>query len=97
MPFYRQIASERAAKNGGVSLLVLSRDDDTSMSALLSKEHVGIDGIVHAPPVPQLRGTPTLLLVDSAGIVRRVFEGQLAHDDEQVVLAMIRKTRVAGS
>ena len=38
-----------------------------------------------------VRGTPTLLLVNSAGVVTNVWVGKLQPDQEQQVLAALRK------
>jgi len=53
---------------------------------------------VHADQVKQVsmgaigvRGTPTMLLVNSAGVVTKVWAGKIQPEQEQEVLAALRK------
>jgi hypothetical protein len=54
---------------------------------------------VHADDVKQatlgaigVRGTPTLLLVDSAGKVTDIWQGKVQQDQEDAVLAVLKKS-----
>jgi thiol-disulfide isomerase/thioredoxin len=90
MPFYRQVADLRRAGQPGAALSVLSVEPPDTVKSLLSKEHVAVDNVYRVPQGFELRGTPTLVIVDANGIVQRVFVGQLDSGRQQEVLSIVR-------
>ncbi|HUL72982.1 MAG TPA: hypothetical protein VLT86_07760, partial [Vicinamibacterales bacterium] len=53
----------------------------------LADEGLAVDQVVHVSPddlsALKVRGLPTLVLVDSRGVVRGIWEGRLSKIDEQ--------------
>lgn len=85
MPFYRQL-SETYAQQNQVELLVVSNADIKELKELLTREHVSVKGIFQIQQRKELRGTPTLLIVNNNGIVNKVYEGMLPLTDQRQVL-----------
>lgn len=95
MPFYRRMVIERDTASSKVALSVLSIEPAGEMKNLLSREQIQMDGVYLAPSTTGLAATPTLLLIDSKGTVKRVFQGQLDSRGQQEVLEIV-KTGVLG-
>jgi hypothetical protein len=89
MPFYRQLSELRTDGKSATMLWAVSKDPPGEIKDLLAKEQVYVSGIYRTQKDLAIRGTPTLLIVDSSGIVRRVFEGQLDLTREHEVLAIV--------
>ena len=87
-PFYRQLIS-KATADGVKVVAVLPQSPDAS------KKYLDIDSVAVAQVVQQplsnlnVSGTPTLLLVDSQGIVTKTWIGKLDSAAEKEVLAHI--------
>jgi hypothetical protein len=88
MPFYRQLVDR--GKNPRVPLFVLSIDAEEDMKKLLSRESVHVEGVYRVPPTNGLPGTPMLLFVDSKGMVKRIFGGQLDSSRQREVLEILK-------
>lgn len=90
-PFYRRL--EKEVGNGLKVVAVLPQ------SAAEAEQYLKDEG-VHVDQVKQvslgnigIRGTPTLLLVDSKGIVTRVWSGRLLDQEQDQVLNALRTAR----
>ena len=58
----------------------------------MSGEGVHVDQIQQVPPASiGVRGTPTMLLVDSKGVVTRVWTGKVQDAEQENVLAVLKK------
>jgi hypothetical protein len=95
MPFYKKVSESR--DRARVALSVLSPDPTGDMEKWLSDQSVAVDGVYAAPHNPGLRGTPTLLIVDAGGIVRRVFIGELDSAREQEFLQIVKTGSITGA
>jgi hypothetical protein len=88
--FYREITDVKRPRRQGVSLSVLSQESPEMMKEYLAKEHIGIDGVYKLPPsIAGLMGTPTWLILDSDGTIRRVFIGKLDASREKELLKVL--------
>jgi hypothetical protein len=59
--------------------------------AFLTREHVEVDGIYQVPrSFGIIRGTPTLLIVDTKGVVRRASEGMLNAFRQEEILRIVQ-------
>jgi hypothetical protein len=75
--FYRRI-SDPAARNSGVPIRVITLDPVGEMNGFLAREHIRADGVYHLfKPIPGLVATPTLMIVDGNGMIKKVFRGAL--------------------
>lgn len=85
-PFYRRLTEIRG-KTRLVAILPQSVQDGKEY---LKRLGVAVDQIKQAS-LDQIgvRGTPTLLLVDSSGVVKRTWVGKLNRDQEQAVLDVL--------
>ncbi|MGH9453840.1 MAG: TlpA family protein disulfide reductase [Candidatus Acidiferrum sp.] len=92
IPFYRKLG----ASGADVKMVAVLPQSVSEGKAYLSGEGVRVDG-VRQVPLNKLgvRGTPTLLLVDEAGVVTDVWVGKLQPDQENQVLTAIEK-KIAG-
>jgi len=89
LPFYRQLTD--TARKSGAQTMILSPDSGEDTKSFLAPEGVSPDFVV-STSFRQLgiRMTPTLMLVDSGGVVRRVFRGKLDAVEQDEVLALVR-------
>jgi hypothetical protein len=88
-PFYRRLAGE-AAQHGKVRLLAVLPGELTESKAYLESLGVPVTEMRRVPlsAIP-VRGTPTLILVDHNGVVKRVWIGQLPPEQQAEVLAAV--------
>lgn len=86
--FYQKIVSQRQGKS--LKLLAVLPQDTQSGQNYLKSLGVAVDEIRQAPLSSiQVSGTPTLLLVDSNGVVKEVWIGKLPSNKESEVLSKI--------
>jgi hypothetical protein len=87
-PFYRRLAEELSRRRVHLTA-VLPQNADESSDYLRALQLAF--GDVRQIPLRtlQIRGTPTLLLVDERGVVRNVWEGKLTAEREQQVLEAV--------
>jgi len=70
---------------------VFSVEPRHEMQRFLAEQQVVVDWVYQVSPASYgLRGTPTLLVVDGGGIVRRVFFGALDKSRQEEFLEIIR-------
>ena len=83
-PFYKQLANGRGRGTRFIALLPQPINESRSYLARLG---VAVDEIKQAPLSSiNVRGTPTLMLVGSDGVVIKTWIGKLAEEQQQEVL-----------
>jgi len=86
-PFYHRLVRE-SQRTGKVRLIAVLPQTTSDATTYLQQLGVGIDHVIQAPLATlATRGTPTLILVDRSGIVKRTWTGQLPPPRESEVLA----------
>ncbi|MEQ1605808.1 MAG: hypothetical protein ABL999_13165 [Pyrinomonadaceae bacterium] len=87
-PFYQKLS---ARKNGtGVRLFAVLPQPKEEVSKYLSEKNVTVDEIVQLNPGQiDVRGTPTLLLVDRLGVVLEAWNGKLPPEKENEVMGRV--------
>jgi hypothetical protein len=90
MPFYRQVTAVQVDSLHSVAITIISRDPPELVKDTLSREHIRVRGVYPVPSMIPLYGTPTLLIVDATGVVRRVFEGKLNAAGEKEFLEIVK-------
>jgi len=87
-PFYQRLTGYANAHQ--VNVLALLPDSKEESSQYI--QHLGLT-ISTVPQVSfqkiDVRGTPTLFVVDSRGIVEKVWQGQLPDDEQKKVLSLL--------
>jgi thioredoxin-related protein len=87
---YQQIAAERS-KRDDVKTIALFPQPVADAQQYLSRLGVTVDEIKQVEPsAVNVRGTPTLLMVDETGTVKKVWVGKLPPDKEAEVLTQLR-------
>jgi hypothetical protein len=85
MPFYRHLNEARQHKP--FRLVVVTADPIDTFRQYLQEQSISVDSIVNvAPNGLQVRGTPTLLMLDRAGRIRQFRTGQLPDQEQAKVL-----------
>jgi peroxiredoxin len=86
--FYQKIVSQREGKN--LKVIAILPQDIQSGQNYLNGLGVAVDEVKQASLSSiQVSGTPTLLLVDSKGVVKEVWVGKLPSDKEAQALSKI--------
>jgi len=94
MPFYRQLVAARQAGAVKVPVIVASADAVAVMRKHLEDEQVNVDKVLHWRPSAFATGTPTVYIVDSKGVVKRVFIGKLDASREKQLLSIVEQGKV---
>jgi hypothetical protein len=90
LPFYRHLLQVTRNHPSALSVLAVSSDSVAVMRTYLGKAGLTVDRVIHADPESLgIPGTPTIVLVDSAGIVTRRFIGKLSASDERALLTLL--------
>jgi thioredoxin-related protein len=90
-PFYRRL---RQDLGGSIKMIAVLPQSVAEAQQYLEAEGVRFDQVRQlAPAGVGVRGTPTILLVDSRGIVSRVWTGRLQEEEEEQVLSVLRTLR----
>jgi peroxiredoxin len=90
MPLFRQIGGARATHGAGVSVIAVSPEPVETTREYLGKAEVTVDQILQYPLERMgIMGTPTVLVVDAHGVVRKEFDGTLSQADQKQLLAML--------
>ena len=89
MAFYREISRQKSA---GLRLVVVAPDDPVSAKSYVAANGFAPDAIASSDLTAiRVSGTPTLLLVNSAGIIERVWMGKLSPAREKEVLTEVAR------
>ena len=90
VPFYRQLADASRNVEHPTSFSVISLEPSAAIKAYLARERVPASAVYQLPSEgAPMRGTPTLMVVDSGGIVRRVLTGKLGPEQERETLSLV--------
>jgi len=92
MSFYHSLT---AAKGSDVKIVAVSPEDVSITQKYLHDHDVVTDQVVSHRG--RINGTPTLVGVDSRGIVRRVWEGEQPASGEQEIRAALANPRALSS
>lgn len=84
MPFYQSLSRQRRPGQN-IRLVAIGRESEDVTRDYLDRHHVVVDEVVAAGTIV---ATPTLVLVDSSGVVQHVWVGLLSTPGEQEVAAM---------
>ncbi len=89
-PFYRQLADE-ISRNRDARLIALLPQERTEGKNYLTELKVPVEEVLQLMPDSIIiSGFPTILIVDSKGIVEDAWVGQLAPDQESEVLSRLK-------
>jgi hypothetical protein len=92
MSFYRTLAETHQRQGFRTALIVSSPDPVSVMEDHLAQERVAVDRVVHDRlDSIGVAGTPTVLIVDSRGVVRRTFGGKLDASREKELLSIVER------
>ncbi len=93
MPFYRRLVAQHQQGQGkNIALLAISAEPDHIVNSYLMRERVNFDHVYQISlPDNLLRGTPTLLVVDDQGMIRRADIGQLNPSKEDELLNIFKR------
>lgn len=90
LPFFQRITKDSGCH---VKTLALLPQNKADAEQFLSKGGVRVDDVRQVTMDSiGVRGTPTLLLVDAAGTVIDEWQGKLQHDQEEDILAELKKS-----
>ena len=91
LPFYRRLITLEQSHETQAHILAVFPDDQSSIQNAYGSDLAGIQVV----PSVNFRkfgvvGTPTLALVDAAGLVRQVWAGELSFEGQAAVLEAVR-------
>lgn len=88
-PFYRRLAQAKAERGEARLLAVLPQSTEESMK-YLGTHDIKVDEVKQAALGSiNVRGTPTLVLVDNEGVTQEVWVGKLPPEREEEVLSRL--------
>jgi hypothetical protein len=94
MPFYKQLIAARQAQAAKVPVIVASRDAVAVMRKHLEDRQLIVDKVLHSRADSFDTGTPTVYIVDSRGLVRRAFIGELDSSGEKELLSIVGRGKL---
>jgi hypothetical protein len=94
MPFYRQLITVRQSQAVKMPVIVASQDAVAVLRKHLEDRQVVVDKVLHSRLDSFGTGTPTVYIVDSKGMVRRVFIGKLDSSGEKELLSIVERGKV---
>jgi hypothetical protein len=91
MPFYSTLAGKRNERHSQVALIALSKENQQDLEFYLASHRVAVDRALSVRGRSDLKfmATPTLVLINRAGQVLRVWMGALPPDKQREVLKAI--------
>ncbi len=91
MPFYRDLSNLSQGQMLKTYLVAVLPDSQADVHSLMASQSLHFDSVPLTPLKSlKINGTPTLILVDRAGKVKRVWAGELTRTREGEVLAAIK-------
>jgi len=95
LPFYQSLSTRGATHEGKIKrqIAILTGDDPETARHYVSANRLNVSMVVSIPEKQRqdlkVTGTPTLMLVDRAGVIRRLWIGKLdAAGEQEVKLAL---------
>jgi hypothetical protein len=90
MPFYRHLSSLEESHRLKAHLVIAMQEDSKAEDHELLSDRLNLDHVFGQSFTSlKVTGTPTLTLVDSHGLVKKVWIGQLSPEGEQDVMSSI--------
>jgi hypothetical protein len=91
MPFYQTVIERRNASRTHVPVLALSREPESDARRYVASHDVAFDRVLSIGPRADLKldVTPTLLLVDKAGRLLRIWVGALGPQQQDEILRIV--------
>lgn len=90
MPFYKRLTDARQSQGAKTPVMVATADAVDVMRKHLEERQVTVDKVLHARLEDFGTGTPTVYIVDSKGVVRRAFLGELDSSGQQELLSIVQ-------
>lgn len=88
-PFYRRLEQEVGKR---IKIIAALPQPVADAEQYLKGEGVRVDQVKQISPMALgVRGTPTMLLVNSGGVVTRVWSGKLPPEEQDQVLSILKK------
>ena len=94
MPFYRQLMAARQSSAAKVPVIVASADAVAVMQQHLVEQQLSVDKVLHSRLAGFGTVTPTVYIVDSKGMVQRVFVGELDSSGQRELLSIVQRGKV---
>jgi hypothetical protein len=96
-PFYQRLSRETAGRPG-IHLLALFPQEAEEGRKYLDNLGISVNEIRQAAPASTgAGGTPTLILVDQNGIIKKSWVGKLSAPEESEVLSQLAANRPGGN
>lgn len=87
LPFYRQLAAAAAQDECGTDLLAVFPEEDEDVAGFVHGNDLRVPTLASVSlPSLGVEGTPTLMLVDTAGTIQSAWVGDLQPADEREIL-----------
>lgn len=94
MPFYKRLTDARQAPAAKAAVIVATADAVAVMRKFLTDRQVTVNKVLHSRLEQFGSGTPTVYIVDSKGVVRRVFTGELDSAGQQELLSIVERGKL---
>lgn len=92
LPFYREVDRQRRIARTPVPLFFVSAEPVERLRAFVDGAELSPDGIISVDfRALGVSATPTLAVIDSAGIVKQAFYGKLSEQDARELLTVVNK------
>lgn len=92
MPFYRAIASDAARAQGAFQFVVAAPEPLENIRRFVQEHRLPADHLrTVIPRDVRIVATPTLVLVDRAGVVRKVWVGEQPEARRTLILSLLRQ------
>ena len=88
MPFYRELYGAQSAGRT-FRLHFVGLESESVLRAYLAKNGLAGAAVMSVPPVPGVRGTPTILLIDANGLVSGSWQGVLSPTQKKQLLRLL--------
>ena len=95
MPFYAKLAERAERSKRAVGVVFAGKRSPEALVEYLRQHAIRAPVVTGTPPNLSVRGTPTLLVLNSSGKVLGGWLGRLNHDQEETVLKMIAQGSVS--
>jgi hypothetical protein len=87
MPFYGLLVEEQRRRPENFSVSAVSAEPTSTIRDYFASRNIRIESAFQISPSEfPLRGTPTLLIVDDEGVVRKSFVGALGPETQRKLL-----------
>ena len=91
LPFYKRLIEEHRKSADSPSLVALFPNSEMEVNEYKRQNQLDVKSVANVNPSSlNLKGTPTLILVDAEGKVSDVWVGKLSTNDEQQVISRLQ-------